>query len=426
VLPVIRAIGFGLAILTFSSGIASAAPVMQSGPLTLDQAVARVRDAGFDVRIAAADAAMVRADEGTARSSIAPQVSVSGTAMSANEPQVGMPIARQLYASANLTVPLFAPAASLAVRAAKLKSQASTNAIDAARVEAVFAVVQAYRRAQLAQAIFAARQAAVADQLAHLHVTELKVEAGKAASYLLARDRAALANALQIQEDAASESDQAINDLKAILDIAQNSAVIVAEPLTPVVFSPTVDAMRRRALAQAPQVLELRTAVAAAQTSVQSARAAFLPSASLNAQSYNGTSSPYLGSAGGQVGITATIPIIDGGGHAAGVARSTAELSRAQAAYEQSVAAVERNIADAWRELQAAQRNIATAQAAQVDADEQLRVTRLRESAGKAIELEVLDALAVDAAAHETVLRSIARYDNAVAAVHRAAGDQTT
>jgi outer membrane protein TolC len=423
---VIRAIALGLAILALSPLVAGAAPAVQNGPLTLDQAVARVRDAGFDVRIAAADAAMTHADEGTARSLIAPQISVSGTAMSANENQLGMPIAKQLYASANLTVPVFAPAASLAVRAAKLKSQATNTGIDAARVEAVFAAVQAYRRAQLAQAILAARQAAVADQQLHLHVTELKVEAGKGASYLLSRDRAALANALQMQEDAASENDQAINDLKAILDITQDSPVTVAEPLTAVVFSPTADTMRSRALAQAPQVLEMRTAVASAQTSVQSARAAFLPSASLTAQSYNGTSSPHLGSAGGQIGFTATVPIVDGGGHAAGVARSTAELSRAQAAYEQSVAGVERNIADAWRELQASQRNIATAQAAQVDADEQLRVTRLRESAGKAIELEVLDALALDAAARETVLRSIARYDNAVAAVHRAAGDQTT
>jgi outer membrane protein len=228
-----------------------------------------------------------------------------------------------------------------------------------------------------------------------------------------------------MQEDAASENDQAVNDLKALLDIAPDAALNVAEPLTIATFSPTVDMMRRRALAQAPQLLEARTEVAAAQASVRSARAAFLPSASLVAQSYNGTSSPSLGSAGGQIGFTATVPIIDGGAHAAAVARAGAEVARAQAVLERSVAGVERDVADAWRELQASQRNIATAQAAQADADEQLRVTRLRESAGKAIELEVLDALAVDAAARESVLRSVARYDNAVAAVHRAAGDQT-
>lgn len=408
------------------SGTAGAAPSLPSGPLTLDQAVARVRAAGFDVRVAVADAQMTRADEGTARSFLMPQFSISGTALSANEPQLGMPIARQLYGSANLTVPIIAPAASLAVRAARLQSQTSDIAIETARVDAVFAAVQAYRRVQLAQAILATRQAAVADQQQHLHVTQLKVDAGKAAPYVLARDRAARAAALQMQEDAASESDQALNDLKAILDIGPDVPLTIAEALTVVPFAPTEDAIRRRALAQTPQLLAARSAVAAAQASVQSARAAFLPSASLVAQSYNGASSPSLGSSGGQIGFTATIPVVDGGAHAAAVARSTAALSRAQALYDRSVANIGRNIADALRELGAAQRNLATAQAAQGDADEQIRVTRLRESAGKAIELEVLDALALDATARESVLTSIARYDNAVAAVHRAAGDQTS
>jgi outer membrane protein TolC len=422
---VTRALAIVFAMIAIVRGAVSAAPLVQNGPLTLDQAVTRVRDAGFDVRIAAANAAMTRADEGTARSLLRPQISVSGTALSANEPQLGMPIARQLYASANLTVPIVAPAANLAAHAAQLKSQAGSVGTEAARVDAVFGVVQGYRRAQLAQSILAARQAAVADQQLHLHVTELKVEAGKTAGYVLARDRAALANAIQMQEDAASDCDQAVNDLKAMLDIDPASALSIAEPLTLSTFTPTADVTRRRALAQAPLLFQARGDVAAAQASVQSARAAFLPSASLIAQSYNGTSAPFLGRAGGQVGVSATVPIVDGGGHSAGVAHATAELSRAQAVYEQTLAVVERNIADALRELQASQKNIVTAQAAQIDADEQLRVTRLRESAGKAIELEVLDALAVDAAVHETVLRSIARYDNAVAAVHRAVGDQT-
>jgi len=293
---VIKTIVFGFALLVVVSGTAGAAPNMPSGPLTLDQAVARVRDAGFDVRIAAADAEMTRADAGTARSLLAPQISISGTALSANEPQLGMPIARQLYGAVNLTVPIIAPAASLAVRAARLQSQASDIAIETARVDAVFATVRAYRRAQLAQAILTTRQAAVADQQQHLHVTQLEVDAGKVAAYVLARDRAAVAGALQVQEDAASESDQAVNDLKAILDIGPDVPLTVAEPLTLVPFVPTEDAMRRRALAQAPQLLAARATVAALHASMQSARAAFLPTASLVAQSYNGTSSPVLGS----------------------------------------------------------------------------------------------------------------------------------
>jgi outer membrane protein len=118
--------------------------------------------------------------------------------------------------------------------------------------------------------------------------------------------------------------------------------------------------------------------------------------------------------------------VSDGGAHAAALAHARAGYDRAAADYDRTRANVQRDLSDAWRELQAAQRNMSTAATAQVDANEQLRVARLRESAGKAIELEVLDALAVAASARETALRAIARYDVAVAAVHHAAGDQTT
>jgi outer membrane protein TolC len=82
-----------------------------------------------------------------------------------------------------------------------------------------------------------------------------------------------------------------------------------------------------------------------------------------------------------------------------------------------------RDVARAWREFEAATRNLATAAAIQADAREQLRLVTLRQTAGKAIEAEVLDALSVAANARETVVRSIARYDIAIAAIHHAAGD---
>jgi len=47
----------------------------------------------------------------------------------------------------------------------------------------------------------------------------------------------------------------------------------------------------------------------------------------------------------------------------------------------------------------------------------------VRENDGKAINVEVLDALAVAAAARETIARSLVRYDLSVASIHHAAGD---
>lgn len=77
------------------------------------------------------------------------------------------------------------------------------------------------------------------------------------------------------------------------------------------------------------------------------------------------------------------------------VAKAQAEADRAVAARDQVRADVLRDVASAWREYEAATRNLKTATAVQADAQEQLRLVTLRETAGKAIEVEVLDALFV-------------------------------
>jgi len=404
-----------LALVMPATGFAAPAEI-----LTLREAIARVQAVGFDIRAARGDAETARADAGTARSATQPQIGISAVGLVANEPQLGMPIAQQLYGQALLTVPVFAPATWAAARAAAKNAAAAATAVDATVNDAIFAAVQAYRRAQLGDAVLAARGSAVQAQRDHLRLSEVRVATGKAPRYILARDRAMLAVALQAQEDAAAERDEAHNDLAALLDLNGNLAV---EPLATAGFDETLATLTPRALKQRPSLIAAERQVEAAQASLTAARAAYLPNASLTAQSYNGVSSPDLGRAGGQIQLAATLPILDGGNRAAAIERARGGLDHATAMRDQMRRGVARDVADAFRELQAAQRNLATAQAAQADADEQYRVALLRESARKAIELEVLDALAVAANAHEGVLRALARYDDAVAAVHHAAGD---
>jgi outer membrane protein TolC len=274
---------------------------------------------------------------------------------------------------------------------------------------------------QLADAVVEARQAAVTDQATHLRVTEQRIAAGKVARYLALRDRAALASAQQAREDAASERDQASYDLTALLDRADDPVAV--EPLVQASLTDMRDATVARALRQRPSLLVAEQRLSAAQTGRAAARSAFRPTTVLSAQSYNGGSSPSLGRSGGQVQLTASLPIVDGGSRSAAVAKAEAQYDRALAARDQARAETVRDVARAWREYDAATRNLATATAIEADAREQLRLVTLRQTAGKAIEVEVLDALSVAANARETVVRSIARYDIAIAAVHHAAGD---
>jgi outer membrane protein TolC len=389
--------------------------------LTLAQAVERVRSAGFDVRMANADARLAAADAAAAGAALRPQIGISGNVLDANEPQLGMPVARQAYAAATLAIPLSTSAGALNARAARQTARSAQTAVFATTNDAVFATVQAYRKVQLADAVVVARQAAVADQTSHLRVTQERIAAGKVARYLALRDRAALASAQQALEDAASERDQAAYDLAALLDTAEDPVAV--EPLVQAALNDTRDAAVARALRQRPSLLAAEQRLEAAQTGIAAARSAYRPTTMLTAQSYNGGSSPSLGRSGGQVQLTASLPLVDGGSRTAAVAKAQAQYDRASAARDQARAEVLRDVARAWREYEAATRNLATAAAVQADAQEQLRLATLRQTAGKAIETEVLDALSGAANARETVIRSVGRYDIAIAAIHHAAGD---
>ncbi|GAC1543515.1 MAG: hypothetical protein NVS2B17_23370 [Candidatus Velthaea sp.] len=411
-------------LLAACTAVLFASPVgAQTAPrtLTLEQAIARVTSVGFDLRMARADAVIASADARSAQSLLRPQIGVSANALDANEPQLGMPIARQAYGAASLSVPLFAPSNGANARAARETALAAISGIAATANDAILATVAAYRRVQLAEAVLATRRVAVTDQARHLRVTEQRVAAGKAARYLTLRDRAAFAAATQAEEDASSERDQATNDLQALLDLGQEPLVV--EPLTQVRFSESRDALLARALRSRPSLVAAEQRVAATESGVAAARAAYSPTATLTAQSYNGTSSPALGRSGGQIQVTASLPIVDGGTRSAATSRARAQYDRALAARDQIRVSVIRDVANAWREYEAATRNLSTATAAVADAQEQLRLAELRENAGKAIDVEVLDALSVAAMARESTARSLARYDLSVAAIFHATGD---
>jgi outer membrane protein TolC len=406
-----------------SSSVALANPQTYNGPLTLNQAVARVRDAGFDVRLAQAAAETTKAQASAARAQVFPQIGFSGTALRANLPQLGMPVAGQTYLSVSASVPIVSISQWFSASAAGIAGASSEISVSEARNDAAYAVIQIYRRAQLADALVDARTIGAQAQQSHLQVTQLRVNAGKSPRYLLARDRAAVANAQQLLEDALSQRDQALNDLKAALDYDIASEIQLADTLSVTDFHLGQPAALTRAQELRPAILAARRQLDAAQTRASAARAAYFPTVTGTAQTYSGTSSPALGATGYQVGLTANLPIVDGGTRSAGTAQALADVHRTQTQYDEIRLYAQRDVVNAYRELKAASNNLQTAQTALADSHEQLRIAQLRETSGKGINLEVLDALAVDANARENVLGAITRYDLAVAGVQHATGD---
>ena len=413
-----------IAVLARAALADSHAAQVWNGPLTRAQAIALATSQGFEVRIARAEARAASAAARGDRAGILPQLSVAGTASDVNMPQLGMPVARQSYVGVSLAVPLVNLPGAARARAGRFSAAAVSGDLSAATNDAAFAAVQAYDLAVLAGSVAAARRADVSEQRENVRVVALRVRAGKAATYVLAQARAALASAEQAQEDADARRDETRNDLLTLLDLGLRSRMTLADGLDPEPFDDTLPSATARALRQRPEIAAARSRVDAAASTLRAAKEAYAPLATLSAQTYNGASAPPLGAAGSQIGVTVSLPLIDGGARGAAVAQADAELAKAQIELERRELSVRRDVANAWRELTAARRNVETAQTGLVDAEKTLQVTQLRQRSGKGIQLEVLDALAVTANAREAVLRAQARFDIAAAALRRAAGDK--
>lgn len=404
---------------------ASAEPVAFNGPLTLGAAVARVEQAGFDVRMARANADTARAQEGSARATIAPHAAISENYLNAHVPQLGMPVAQQTYFSVTASAPILALHDWMTARSATLAAGAASSDVSMTRLDAALSVTQAYYQALLSAAVVDARQRTLVDQNENLRLTRERVAVGKLPRYLVARDQAAVANAEQMLEEAQSERDQAAYGLMAMLDYNADSKITLATPLA-LYNPPSLDEQKwlARALAQRPDIVAADARVRSAQATVVAARASYVPSVSAQVQTYSGRSTPPLGSSGSSVGVDATLPVFDSGDRAAAYHGARAQLDAAQATYDRTRANAQRDVLDALREVQAAQSEYRSAQSGLMNSQIQLRIAELRQTAGKGTYLEVLDAIAVAAEARESLLEATARVDNSIAVLHHAAGDQ--
>lgn len=393
--------------------------------LTFADAVRRVTTDGFDYRTAIAMATVAEADARGKLAATRPSIGLSGTAIDWNEPQLGSPVSKQLYVSAKASIPLVVPAAYAAASAAAYVATGAgaTGDVANARDDAALAAARAYRRAQLAQAILDARHVAVDDQRQHVRRTGQQIAVGKLPRYIGSRDRAQVALAEQAEEDAMAERDEALIDLGALLAMPLDTPIAIAEPLVVGDVSEDRETYLKRANIQRADILAAVARRRAAEQTVRAARYAFSPIVSLNAESYNGVSSPNVGRGGGLVSVNASVPLVDGGARHADIAKAIAELEQTQVLESRMRSYAQRDVADAWRELVAARVNITNAQTAIRNSSEQLRIAQLRERAGKAIDLEILDALSVAASAREGQARAIARLNVATSVLRRAAGE---
>jgi outer membrane protein len=276
--------------------------------------------------------------------------------------------------------------------------------------------------------IEARKAAAIADQAVAVAKEDLKTAqqlfgAGTAAHADVLREQVTLADAQVRQVEADNAAAIANASLANMLNVDLGSAIDATESLevSPPPF--TLDEVLSDARSRRPELGASQSAVRIAEDAVRAARAGTLPTVALQIQNasltpnFENIPQPQLSET-----LSVTWKLFDGGLTHGKVAEATADVDKAKINLQQLENGVDLEARRAYLDYVAAQARLGAARYGQTSADENLRVTRIRYSAGVGTSLELSDALLADTQAQTQYVSAQAQLRTALVALERAAG----
>lgn len=306
---------------------------------------------------------------------------------------------------------------------AKSLQQAQADELAASELTVALAAKTAYYQALLANDFVDVFQQRVTESKERLRIAEEAYKEGKIAKYDLLRNQTDLADAEQQLNNSTRDVDVALADLKNVLGATQDCSYTLSEKLTLATANRDPKELQAAALRQRPEVKAAQARVLSAQSNVAVAKSAYKPQVYATAMAEGMTASGETDS-GYLVGVTAALPIFDNGLRKASVDEAEAMVKQAQAEQRDVTLGVGKDVSTALARLQAAAKNVDLANAAVAQADEDYRVIKLRYEAGKAINVEVLDALASLTRAQTMYAEALYNYNVAAADLLRATGQR--
>jgi len=180
--------------------------------------------------------------------------------------------------------------------------------------------------------------------------------------------------------------------------------------------------LQGQALAKRPEIAAAKARVKSAERAVGVARVSYQPQVYATAMAEGWVSKDEAPNAGYVVGIIAGLPLLDGGLRRAEVDEAKAMLEQARAEERNMTVGVTKEVASAYAQLDSAAKNADLAQSAVAQAEEDYRVIRIRYEAGKATNVEVLDALATFTKSQTNKAQALLNQSVALANLERAAG----
>jgi len=313
------------------------------------------------------------------------------------------------------------------VAAARSQGEAAQLSAQASRLTVAEAVTEDYANAALQQALVGVAQARLTAEDEQVRETGEKVRAGRSAPVDLLREQAEQADACQALLAAQNGAALALVGLKASLGVSQESDIVLSDGLDalagPEAAPPPASLRKALRLAEAhrPELAAAQRQVEAAQAGVGAAQGAYSPQvygvAMADAMTGQG-----IGRTGYTLGVTASLPLYDGGQRRADVDGARARLDRARADALEARQTADRQAASAWLTLQTATASVPAASAGVAAAQESYALAALRYNAGKSVTAERLDALSALTRAQGTLAQAKAGLVVARAALRAALG----
>jgi outer membrane protein len=423
--------------LTSNSLGAQTTPPVVTQPISISDAVAIALKNSPKIASQSYMAAAAEARAGMARSMTRPTITtttfattgtmpmiVSGAPGVDPQPVISTPDTRQFDQNLMAMYPIYTGGRLNAQwRAARSLSQSAKADAAAMSLDVALDAKTAYRAALLASKFVEAYQTRVDESKERLRIAEIAFQEGKIAKYDLLRNQTELAESQQTLINAQRDVDMALIDLKTVLGVSLDSHFTLTDQLTIQPAQGDLVDFTGRALKQRPEVSAAQARVASAKAGVSAAKGAYSPQVYAVAMqdfvsvSGNGSDNGYT------VGVTAGFPILDGGQRRSATKEATAMKQQAEADQRSIELQINKEVGSAWVQAQAAAKTVDLAKAAVDQADEDYRVIKLRYEAGKAINVEVLDALASLTRAQTNYAQAIYEQNVALDKLHRAVGD---
>lgn len=378
--------------------------------------------------------AAAQARVGMAKAMTRPQVSGTGFATAATMPMIvpgpeGVeprawsiaPDKGRLDATLMAMYPLYTGGKLQAqVKGAKSLQQAAAGEVTASELGAALAAKNAYYQVIMARQLVDVYRKRVEDAGERLRISEKAFEEGRIARYDLLRNQTDLAEAQQQLNTAQGDVEVALADFKSALGVSQSSQVTLTDSLGAPEALEQLTELQETASKSRPEIAAARARVEAAQESIKVAKGSYKPQVYATGMAEAAVSG---GSESGVlIGVTASIPIFDAGLRKSGVDEAQAMLRQVQAEQRDVALMIDRDISAAYARVVAVTQNVTLAQAAVAQAEEDYRTIKLRYEAGKAINVEVLDALTALTRARSGYVEALYNYNVARADLLRAVG----